>query len=568
MSKETVHSYARFSSLGKQSKGDSEGRQVENAEAWCKRHNLKLSPLGTDRGLSGFHGTHRKKGKLRDFLNMVKAGEIPPGDILLIEKVSRLSREGVKTALQKIVFDLMDAGIAIQFISPEMRFDKESIDGPLLHVLIALLSSAYQESKDKSDYAKSVWKKRRSLAHAERKVMFNRLPAWIENTNGTLRLIPERAAAVKRIFELAASGYGQTRIVAALIAEGVPAFGERRVNEGRTRSQFSGVWSKAYVFKILRDRSAVGECQPCGPGRKPEGPPIPGYFPAVITEEQWLLARAGQQSRKNEHAPRQRKNLNVFAGLVKNAGDGDPFIQHTDGNSTDPAREYSYLVCAKAIGGCGKWVSFSYPVFETAILQLLQEVTAAEVFPAADAPASTLTVLREQLKATRQEVASLSADLANGYSAAITAVLRQKEDHERELLEAIGQEEAKTIRPPDRDWEEFQDLAAALDKAEDKDDARIRLRAALGRRLREITVKIITLPKRLKILAAQVWFADSDLHRDYVIIHKAAANRNSKSKWSARSFAAAGIAGPIDLRKPEGVRKMEQALQLIDLSVL
>jgi DNA invertase Pin-like site-specific DNA recombinase len=541
MSKPTYHSYARFSSLGKQSIGDSERRQVESAEAWCKRHGHKLSPLGTDRGLSGFHGAHRKKGKLRDFLQLVKTGQIPPGDVLLVEKVTRLSREGVKTALQKIVFELIEAGIAIQFISPEMNFDGESINGPMLHVLIALLASAYQESKDKSDYAKSVWRQRRLSARTGKKPMFNRLPAWLAMKNGKILVVPERAAVVRRIFDLAAAGYGHTRIVAALIAEGVPAFGERKVSEERTRSQFSGVWTKAYVARILRDRRAVGECQPCGAGRKPEGPPIPDYFPAVITEEQWLLASVGRTKRKNEHAPRQSKHLNIFAGLVRNAVDGDPFVLHADGHS-DGSLQYTYLVSARAIGGRGKWVSFSYPVFERAILKMLREVSADEVFPPTkDEQAPRLTVLREELKKTRGEVASLTADLANGYSAAITDVLRKKESREAELAELVQQEEAKAARPAEPDWKEFCNLASALDGAEDKEDARLRLRAALQRRVGRITVLVVSRPKRVKVLVAQVWFADSHLRRDYVIYHKSPANRNSRGFWCVRSWTPADL---------------------------
>src|SRR5262249_13615079 len=154
---------------------------------------------------------------------------------------------------------------------------------PLMHVLIALLASAYQESKDKSDYATSVWKKRRLAAGADKKPKFDRLPAWVAPKNGKVRGLPGAAAAGQGSFELAAAGYGQTRIVAALTAEGVPAFGERKVNHdaGRQRSQFSGVWTRAYVQKILRSRAAVGEFQPCGKGRKPEGPPVPDFFPAV-----------------------------------------------------------------------------------------------------------------------------------------------------------------------------------------------------------------------------------------------------------------------------------------------
>lgn len=564
MSKPTAHSYTRFSSLGKQSLGDSEARQVESAEAWCKRNGHPLSSLGTDRGLSGFHGTHRKKGKLRDFLELVKAGQIPPGDILLIEKVTRLSREGVKTALQKIVFDLMDKGIVLQFISPEMRFDAESINGPMLHVLIALLASAYQESKDKSDYATSVWKRRRSLARADKKLMFNRIPAWLALKHGKPVLIPERAAAVRRIFELAGAGYGQARIVAALIAEKVPAFGERKVNEGRTRSQFSGTWSKAYVAKILRDRSAVGEMQPRGKDRKPDGPPVAGYYPEVIKEEQWLLASVGRSNRKNEHAPRQRKHLNIFAGLVKNAEDGERFVLHADGKSDD-SNPYTYLVSAKATDGRGKWVSFSYPVFERSILERLREVTAEEVFPPASAPAPLLTVLREQLRQTRKEIANLTTDLTQGYSTALTAVLRQQEARETELMELIREEETKAARPADRDWDEFRDLAAALDEAEDKEDARLRLRAALQRRVREITVQIVSLPKRVKVMSAQVRFVDSDLERNYIICHKAPANRNSKGgSWveSTDRFVA------LDLCKPTDAKKVQALLERLDLGAV
>jgi DNA invertase Pin-like site-specific DNA recombinase len=559
MGKPTVHSYARFSSLGKQSRGDSESRQVENAEAWCKRHGHKLAPLGTDKGLSGFHGTHRKKGKLKLFLAKVKAKHIPPGDILLVEKVTRLSREGPYKALKYVVFELIEAGIGIQFISPEMYFDMESIEGPMLHVLIALLTSAYQESKDKSEYALRVWERRRSLARSEKKPMFNKLPAWLTLKDGKVVVVPDRAAAVKRIFKLAGSGYGNTRIVKALVAEKVPAFGEVVVKEGNTRSQFSGVWTKSYIAKILRDRSALGEFQPCGVGRKPEGEPIPNYYPVVITKDQWLLASAGRSNRKNKQAPRQSKHINIFAGLVKNAKDSENFVLHADGHS-DGSAQYTYLVSAKAIGGRGQWVSISYPVFEKAILKMLREITADEVFPLTDGQTSRLTVLREQLNHTRREIAKLTADLTQGYSTAITTVLRQQEAKETELAESVREEEEKAARPIADDWGTLCNLAQAFDKAKDSDDARLRLRAALQRRISSINVLVVSLPKRAKVIAAQVWFADSDQHRDYIIYHKSPANRNSEGYWQVNSWINTECDG-INLSTQQGVIDAEAYLK-------
>ena len=49
---------------------------------------------------------------------------------------------------------------------------------------------------------------------------------------------------------------GHFRIVRALLAEKVPAFGRKVVREGRTRSQFSGTWTKPYVA-ARREKPAV-----------------------------------------------------------------------------------------------------------------------------------------------------------------------------------------------------------------------------------------------------------------------------------------------------------------------
>jgi DNA invertase Pin-like site-specific DNA recombinase len=532
MGKPTVHSYARFSSLGKQSLGESEARQVENAEAWCKRNKHKLSPLGTDRGLSGFHGTHRKKGKLGLFLELARSGQIPPGDILLIEKVTRLSREGVKTALQKIIFDLIDAGVVIQFISPEMRFDSESINGPLMHVLIALLASAYQESKDKSDYGFSVWKRRRSLARADKKPMTGRLPAWVELKSGKLILIPERAAAVRRVFELAAVGNGYTRIAQLLTKEGFPPFGRRQIKPGMTRSQFSGVWQRLYVRRILDDRRALGEMQPRTTGRKPEGQPIPDYYPAAVTLEQWVKAHHGKLGPDRKRLPRQGKRVNLFVGMLTDQGDGGSYRMHNKGSA---ARPQLVLVNCKGEDGLAPVRTFPYTIFETAILKCLREVDPAELYPAAERGASRLDVLKAELARTRQEIAQLTVDLSQGYSAAVSAVLRGQEARETALREEVEQEQAKSARPIERDWAEFKDLADTLAEAKDQADARLRLRALLRRRVREITVRIDRRGLD-RILRAEVWFHDTPGGRACTI-HYCPAVRYRQGRWFAISQA-------------------------------
>ena len=130
------------------------------------------------------------------------------------------------------------------------------------------------------------------------------MPAWVEERGGDRVLIPERAAVIKRIYELAAAGYGQRLIVKRLTDDGVPAFCGKP-------------WVKQYIMRVLKDRRTLGEFQP-RTGGKLDGPPILNYYPAVVTEAEWLAVQAGRTSRRR--APgRLDKHINLFTGLVRNA---------------------------------------------------------------------------------------------------------------------------------------------------------------------------------------------------------------------------------------------------------
>ena len=45
-----------------------------------------------DEGLSAFHQKHVTKGALGTFLAAVEAGKVPPGSVLIVEALDRLSR--------------------------------------------------------------------------------------------------------------------------------------------------------------------------------------------------------------------------------------------------------------------------------------------------------------------------------------------------------------------------------------------------------------------------------------------------------------------------------------------
>src|SRR5262249_35448551 len=146
------------------------------------------------------------------------------------------------------------------------------------------------------------------------------------------------------------------RIVTTLHREGVRPFGEVVVREGRSRSQFSGKWTRPYVALILNDRRAVGEFQPRLLDGSPDGPPLAGYFPAVITEDEFLLTRASQEGRWHlkdslgrRLVPRQGKYTNVFKGMLRHARDGEGWFLHNKGKADKPE-----LVLVNTKGGCGR----------------------------------------------------------------------------------------------------------------------------------------------------------------------------------------------------------------------
>src|SRR5262249_45414829 len=128
---------------------------------------------------------------------------------------------------------------------------------------------------------------------------------------GKLRLIPERARVVRRIFALAVEGYGLSLIVGELTRARVETWGEG--GKG---------WTKNYVHKILTRRVAVGEYQPTA-GGEPEGDPVADYCPAAVDESTFLQAQAALSRRKHRPGPVGKRVATLFGGLVAEAGTGD-----------------------------------------------------------------------------------------------------------------------------------------------------------------------------------------------------------------------------------------------------
>jgi hypothetical protein len=192
-------------------------------------------------------------------------------------------------------------------------------------------------------------------------------PSWLglSEDRQSFLFIPERAAVVRRIFELAIGGMGSYAIANYLDERKVPTF---------TQSEN---WDHTTIDYMLRNRATYGEYQPksfAGGHKKgiPNGPPVPDYYPAAIDRKTFETA---QIARKQNLANRGRKGndlANIFAGLTRCAYCGSEVVLHRVTN-------IQVLVCEQVLNddGCSR-TAWKYQDFEITVLAFLAHPALAE----------------------------------------------------------------------------------------------------------------------------------------------------------------------------------------------
>jgi DNA invertase Pin-like site-specific DNA recombinase len=599
-------SYVRFSTP-EPIQGDSLRRQTEATEAWCVRNKVRLdtSTRLHDLGKSAFTGDHRKnpdRNALAGFLKLVESGKIPRGSFLVVENLDRLSREHIQPALL-LVLSLTQAGIRIVQLRPtELVFDDKSDTLPVMMMMVEL-SRGHSESAMKSERIGGAWKGKKEAARKGAPqptkkegrvngmaVLTHALPLWVEERGGRAVPIPGRAAVVKKIFALAAAGYGRVRIAQKLREEEVPPFArplteadvalyptyrKRAKKEPPTAKEtralrarlgalgrwHKGEWAKAdwrpaYIGMILTDRRARGEYTP--DGRK-GGERVPGYFPEVVGEAEWLAAK-GEAARRRRRVGAVGGRVELFSGLLKDARSGESYFVEA---RNDEGGRRRVLRTAASIQGRGGSYAFPVLVFERALLGELGEIDAHEVLNGDREPDES-ALLAGQLEHVRQSIRLLIAEMEErGESKWLFDRYRAKEAEEKDLQDKLAEAQQKAAHPVSASWGEAQGLIKTLETAPDPLDARTRLRAALQRIVQSILVLVVH-HGRDRWLVAQVYFSGKHegRRRTYVIYYRGPRG-NGRSHSEAATFSHSvteeagspeGLRG-LDLRKPADVAK-------------
>ncbi|WP_454650660.1 recombinase family protein [Bradyrhizobium liaoningense] len=231
-------------------------------------------------------------------------------------------------------------------------------------------------------------------------------PSWLGLTDdrSAFVFLPERAAIVQKIFDLAIGGMGSYAIANYLDEQKVPTFTQ------------SLNWDHTTIDYMLRNRATYGEYQPksfAGDHKKgiPSGPPISNYYPSVIDKATFDAAQIARQQNLAHRGRKGNDLANVFGGLCSCAYCGSEVIFHRIAN-------VQVLVCEQVLneGACSR-SAWTYKDFETTVLAFLAHPALLECVGQERASLCDLV----------QEIQALSLDQDRRYSRRvnITVLLKQ-----------------------------------------------------------------------------------------------------------------------------------------------
>lgn len=424
-----VISYLRFS-RPEQLKGDSIRRQLTLGEQWAEKHGLKIADSFRDLGISAFRGKNAAEGNLSRLLGFIDSGRIPPGSVLLIEQLDRLSRNALLDALE-LFLSIVRRGVKIVTLMDGMEYDKESLNRgmqPLMYSLMQM-SLAHEESAKKSERLAHAWAgKRQKIGQ---KVLTRKLPAWLKADGDKVVIDEAKAAIVRRMLRLALDGHGLNAITKRINAEA----------DGLARVKYI---NRSYTFKILNSRALIGEFQPhrltYADGKRkrlPIGEPVKGYYPPLITEAEFYAIQRQLHSRRLSGG-RQGHYINLFTGLLYDRKDGSALTINNKGGGK------RYVSSAALLGrkDASPYVAYPVDVMERGILLqlhdlILPHLSKDETSDAkVEAQAMEARIAEVERKISKTQEAMLSDAAAN--VPAVVALLSKLDQQRRKMEKQLN----------------------------------------------------------------------------------------------------------------------------------
>lgn len=501
-----AYSYIRFSTP-EQAKGTSLGRQGGDAREYAKKQGWDLDESLRDLGVSAFRGANRVKGALSRFLKLVEDGTVPQGSILIVESLDRLSREQVLTAFT-LFGSILESGVEIVTLIDKKHYTSESVNSSLgdLMMSIVIMAQAHEESAKKAERLAKAWKIKREKI-GERKLT-GRCPAWLELSpdRKSFRPIEERVQVLRRIFTDTAAGIGAATIAANLNREGVEPWGEGK--------QKADGWQASYIKKLLSGDAVLGTYQPHVKNagkRTPVGDPISDYYPQVIDDALYYLAKRAREGRRLGGGRRGKSFSNVLTGGIARCGECGRSMQFVDKGALPKGGQY--LVCSGGLRGmCQHRTHHAYPQIEATVLRGIVELDFSRI---------TDDNADDEIRTCRDRITALDGRISDAQRRRRNLLEAFADDPDPDTKDLIARfaaeiEEAKAgLRKEKRILKELEngihDLSKHVGEIERLcqmmkdagDEERYRIRAAVNQELKNVLRGITFSPDRSWIVQLQ-----------------------------------------------------------------
>jgi DNA invertase Pin-like site-specific DNA recombinase len=429
-----AYSYLRFSTP-EQMVGDSFRRQTQLASDYAARHGLELDTELTlrDLGVSAFRGRNARTGALGAFLKAIDDGMVPEGSLLLVENLDRVTRQDPWDAMPTFQ-SIINAGVTIVTLQDGKSYSREELRANPMRIMESLfvMIRANEESATKARRVRAAWSTKRQ--NAATKPLTSQCPGWLRlrDDRSGFDIIPDRAAVVRRVYEMTAGGIGQHAIAGAFNAEGISPFGRGKY------------WQRCYVVTLLKNPAVIGtyvphEMEHDATGkcvRKPLAA-VAGYFPAVVDTELYERVQALRMDTVNPQRGRHAGApvSNVLGGIAT-----CPLCSGRMTRVTKGPRGGRYLVCAAAKAGAGcQYHAVHYDDVERCLVERREEIVGTCPGGAGGEIDDQLQDIEGQIWGTEEGLERLLDAIQAGRTSALVHRVREVESE----LEQLRQREAE-----------------------------------------------------------------------------------------------------------------------------
>ncbi|MBJ2218242.1 recombinase family protein [Pseudomonas sp. MF7453] len=304
----TAYAYIRYSSKAQGEAGrDSVDRQMSSIQAITKQQGIELLPenIFSDTGVSGFDGSNKNKGKLKDLIDLIISQTVQEGDFIFVESIDRLSRQKMRLS-KELVYSILDRGVTLVTTIDGQMYSRNK-DGMEQDIMLSVISTrAHEESKTKSVRRKSAWNRAKKLADEDKAIFNGHNPPYGISYNkeeNRFEIVEDEAQEIRNIFE------SLKYVGVSLTIRKINAYAKRK-------------WTNKNIHLLLQTKYVLGSYMA---QRRDENKNkvferfIEGYYPQIVSYELFNEALEAMKLRahRKHYGNQTVGSLNIFRHSIK-----------------------------------------------------------------------------------------------------------------------------------------------------------------------------------------------------------------------------------------------------------